>query len=906
MAKEVNSNQNFDVRSSWTEGENSAVSPLILAWEKNKNKEKIDSRIVNLKNKTPGFLADQKTVLRLEKRGRPKKPFFKKAEVVQTEKLVKNFFTQRQGLEPLEISHPSRAEILATLEEIETLNNYLKTFSIKETLEGEKEEQDIFDDILDIWQADDFLTIDQPIAEEENSLVPQPERECFESSSPTEEGEDFLAAIVAEPDPSDQLFINSAESIQTLDLPEEKIEKIEQFYQTRPKQKSLSLAWKWRDLKSIFWQRKILWRGTGFLSASCLIFLVIFGMSLAGQGLLAKDNILGSALQAYQAMMAAKDSASNLNFSSAQVNFDTAYQNFLVADQELNKMGRGVISLLESLPGGSQVSSGSALVKAGENLAQAGQSFSKIANLFLLEKLSDYFSNDKLSLTQKIVEAKKEIKSAQKYLSQANQSLAQVRAGDLPADIAPKIEDLKKKLPLVVEATGQLEGWSDIFLGVLGHQRAKKYLLVFQNNSEARASGGFIGTYGVVDFDEGRLNNLFIDGIFNLDGQLYEKVIPPRPIQKISTSWSTHDANWFANWPTSAKKISWFYEKAGGTTVDGVISLTPTVVEKLLQITGPISLPQYNTTLDQNNFLEAVQYKVEVDYDKQQNQPKKILADFAPLFLEKLWQVWPQHYQEIFKVFIDSLAEKHIMFYFADAALEQAFSEQGWTGEILNTEKDYLSVVNTNINGFKTDKVVEQKIYHEVQIKEDGSVVDTVKIVRSHQGGRSQYDWYNKVNTDYLRVYVPLGSKLLSAQGQTLESYVAPIDYTALGFKPDADVLSEEQGMIVDQSGTQIFVESGKTVFGNWVYVSPGETVEIIYQYLLPFKINLKQTSDSYSLLVQKQAGSFGGYFESLLRLPLAARINWQYPESLQSLGQEIKFISDLSKDRFYGLVFGQ
>ncbi|HCX28112.1 MAG TPA: hypothetical protein DHI91_03160, partial [Candidatus Portnoybacteria bacterium] len=54
------------------------------------------------------------------------------------------------------------------------------------------------------------------------------------------------------------------------------------------------------------------------------------------------------------------------------------------------------------------------------------------------------------------------------------------------------------------------------------------------------------------------------------------------------------DANWFADFPSSAKKIMSFYEKAGGSTADGVISLTPTIIERLLSMTGPIEMPAYN------------------------------------------------------------------------------------------------------------------------------------------------------------------------------------------------------------------------------------------------------------------------------------------------------------------------
>jgi hypothetical protein len=318
-------------------------------------------------------------------------------------------------------------------------------------------------------------------------------------------------------------------------------------------------------------------------------------------------------------------------------------------------------------------------------------------------------------------------------------------------------------------------------------------------------------------------------------------------------------------------------------------------------------MPEYNVTLDKNNFLDMTQYKVEVDYDKGLNQPKKILADFAPKFLDKLWQIWPQNSRAILEVFAQSLAEKNILFYFSDQSLEKVFVEQGWAGQISTTDKDYLSVINTNINGFKTDKVIKQNIVHSASIQKDGSIIDTVSITRSHQGGASQYDWYNKVNSNYMRVYVPLGSKLLSAKGQTLEAWNAPIDYQAQGFKNDADVLAQEQGTAIDQnSGTQIFAESGKTVFGNWVYVSPGETVEIIYKYQLPFKIDLSADNFSWSLLAQKQSGSKASGFSSLLEMPASYEINWQYPVDLQIEGSQIKFNGDLAGDKFYGVVFGK
>ena len=420
-----------------------------------------------------------------------------------------------------------------------------------------------------------------------------------------------------------------------------------------------------------------------------------------------------------------------------------------------------------------------------------------------------------------------------------------------------------------------------------------------------RATGGFIGTYGLLTLDQGEMTDIFIDGVYNADGQLHEKIIPPQPIQKISTAWSMHDANWFADFPTSAEKIAWFYEKTGGPTVDGVISLTPVIVERLLGITGPISMPEYEVELNAKNFVELIQYKVEVDYDKELNRPKKILADFTPKFIEAISNLSFQKRKEAVEIIFNCLEEKHILAYFSNPSLEELARTEGWSGEIFPTDKDYLSVVSSNINGYKTDRMIKETIKHQAEIQEDGSIIDTLTITRRHQGGDSEYDWWNRVNSNYLRVYLPLGSQLISANGQSLEIYQPPIDYQKHNFKKDPLVEAIESKMVIDaKTGTRIFEESGKTVFANWAYVSPGETVVVSYKYKLPFKIDLTKSTDSYSLLTQKQLGSLGSVFSHQVDFPDDWQVSWQYPENMTLNSGLLNFNGDLKTDKFIGASF--
>src|SRR5690606_24264615 len=150
----------------------------------------------------------------------------------------------------------------------------------------------------------------------------------------------------------------------------------------------------------------------------------------------------------------------------------------------------------------------------------------------------------------------------------------------------------------------------------------KTYLLIFQNYDEARATGGFIGTYGVLKVSNGKIDKLKIESIYNLDGQLFEDIAAPGPFQPAIPKWGIRDANWFADFPTSADKLLYFYEKVG-ETADGVIATTPQIFSELLKLTGSIEMGQYGVTLTAENFQEQVQFKTSVDYDKELNEPKK-------------------------------------------------------------------------------------------------------------------------------------------------------------------------------------------------------------------------------------------------------------------------------------------
>jgi len=652
----------------------------------------------------------------------------------------------------------------------------------------------------------------------------------------------------------------------------------------------------------------------GFALVALFVALSVGSVAYASKGLGLKGKVLGASTDGLANLNSAVNDIAHQNFEGGAAQFADAYENFSQGSEQLDSMGGILLEATRFIPFASKVSSGKNALEAGRHFSAAGKSFNEVAKVAAgIKNPIDMSQKMDVSLLDVFRIAQVSIGDAKKELDLAQENMDRILIDDLPEDKRDKFLLVKNPLPDLRSAMDSFLNNSHIFTDLLGGNGPRKYLFLFQNNSEMRATGGFIGTYGLLDIADGHVKKFFIDGIFNPDGQLRDKIVPPIPIQKISASWSMHDSNWFADFPTSAKKAMQFYEKTGGPTADGVITFTPTVMQKLLEITGPIEMTEYDVTLDAQNFIELTQFKVEVDYDKQDNRPKKILADLAPLVLEKLLSSKDLvTVSRTVQAFLGGLREKHILFYSENPDLEKIISQLGWSGEILPASKDYLSVINTNVNGFKTDAVMEEKIDHIAQIQADGSIVDTVTITRKHSGGSSQYEWLNKVNADYMRVYVPKGSKLLEVSGQTREADKSPLDYDALGFARDGDVVEQENSMTVDSlSGTRIYEESDKTVFANWTYTSPQETMVITYKYLLPFalfriSIEEKEQADSYALVAQKQAGSFGSEFVSHVTYPTDYELKWSFPSEAENVGGELRTETKLDTDRFFGAVFAK
>lgn len=638
----------------------------------------------------------------------------------------------------------------------------------------------------------------------------------------------------------------------------------------------------------ILWQkpeRKLSWRPQlmqvgSFAIAGLILVVSLNSVSYLSSAKNASGEILGAATSAYTDLHAAGKNVGTQDFGAAQQLFDAAVSNIKIAQDKLNNFR----ALKWFAP---QANSTDHVLKGAGFLAEAGKNLARALDLFGELKVSSHGIetigfNDKLKANRQLLVASRELvlKASDEFNS----------AKSLPFDYSATLDSAKQQVLELDSILQKLVGLEDLYLSLFDQN--KTYLLIFQNYDEQRATGGFIGTYGVLKTDNGTISKLKIQSIYQLDSQIYEQIAAPGPMQPLNKRWGIRDANWFADFPTSARKLLYFFEK-GSETADGVISVTPKMFEDFLNLTGPVKMDQYGITLTADNFQQVVQFKTSFDYEKKLNQPKKFLSDFAPVLLDRLIGLNKDQWFEVFQIFQDNLNSRQMILYSKDPSTQKQIEDSGFAGQILNTDYDYLFINNSNLGGTKTDLSMDQSVKLQSKILSDGSVMNTLNITRKNSADAR--------NLNYLRVLVPLGSQFVSAQGFDDYPYY---DSVARGLRTDPDLAAWDAGEM--HSDVFVRTETGKTEFAGWLATAPGDERSATLTYMLPFKINEDALNNAqpYSLLLQKQSGAKPFHFEGSVVLG-QFKSKWLGPD-VSSSGNIINFGSETNTDDFWPFLMSK
>ncbi len=593
-----------------------------------------------------------------------------------------------------------------------------------------------------------------------------------------------------------------------------------------------------------------------------VLLLAAFGYAATQLGVTVKDRVVQRGTAGAQALQDATQSLATLDFVGASSDFSLAYERFAQASKGLNVFGASISSFIAGLPGGHALASANGIIETGKLIADAGQAMSdaldavaKTSVLLRTGASSPYLSNV-------FSPVRSALSRADKNLASVATLMAAVNLNDVPADQRDQLQQLNDRLPEFRALVSQALDTTDFLSRLAGSSGERRYLVLFQNSSELRPTGGFPGSFGVLVFRDGKFSSFTADDVYRVDGQLKELYEPPLQLQHITPNWAMRDAGWFVDFATSAEKVASFYQKEEGRTVDGVITINPAIAQRILNAIGPVKVPSYNLTLTGDNFLTTLQSIVEYGPDKAQNKPKQVIVDAVPQVVAKLAAASQATWLDVVQAFMAGMEEHDVLLHFTDPQLQQFAEEHGYAGRVHSGPEDYLTVNFTNIKGSKSDAVTATALALDTTLT-TSAVRHTLTITRQHNGGSSTYGFYNRQNPAYVRVLVPNGAKLVSISGNSKVSFAPMMNYAKAGFTRDPD-LAKLEGSTRTEQGISVLSESGKTEFGFWMVVDPGEikTAELTYE------VPASYAQRNYQLYVQKQPGLVVSQFSWVLHVP--------------------------------------
>jgi hypothetical protein len=679
-----------------------------------------------------------------------------------------------------------------------------------------------------------------------------------------------------------------------------------------------SEIWRWFDFRNFreAWPKAVV-HAAIFFVLSLVVWGGAYNLNQLGKGVLIWGGMSEAVNQAYEDILGAQAAMAETDLVGSEQKFLQAQQKLLQAQEEMEEALSLSTVIIQYLDVTGTVKSGEELLVSGQELSRAGQYLA--SGMSCLTALGDQEEEEKKSVPVCLEEMISKLELSGQALDKARASLGKVDSVLLPDEIRDKVDSLERVVIEARELLMVVSENSDALRALLGIDREKQYLLLFQNNHEIRPTGGFIGSVGLVDVDWGKVEEIDIKSVYDPDGQLNKFIIPPEPLSPITNRWYMRDANWFVDYELSAKKIAQFFEKEGGPTVDGVIALNPEVVRGFLSLVGPVEMPEYGVTVDKNNFWEVTQDQVSYSYDKELNRPKQFIADLAPEVINRLLAGSGRDVWKIMEVMNQAIEQKNLLVYFRDKNLQEKIKELGWSGGLPEDEPGLLMVNNANIGGHKSDQFVSQEIDYRLTVGGGGDLDVFVTVRRTHNGPTegADLDYPDKENPAvkdnviWQRVLVSEEAELIEARGFSSRADVSDyvVSEEGVDLEPDADVFEWQSSQETHASGTVIGFESGYKYFANWQVTPPGETTIGIYHYRIKEGArvpNIIDPAESFGVYVAKQPGDDRTNLRVEIEVPSDMEIVYAVPEGGVTWGEDNKVIyrGKLSKDLLFGLVY--
>jgi hypothetical protein len=245
---------------------------------------------------------------------------------------------------------------------------------------------------------------------------------------------------------------------------------------------------------------------------------------------------------------------------------------------------------------------------------------------------------------------------------------------------------------------------------MLGADGLKRYFVGFQNDAEARGTGGLPGAFGILEARGGTLtftrfekdsvlSNVPADLRFGADyAGLYGNAEPTRLY--LNSNLSPH-------FPYAAQIWAAMWRKRSGERVDGAIAVDPTALSYLLGVTGAVTLPDKSRVSAANvvALTQSALYKTFTDAGARSAYLEVVAASTGSQLLHSHASV-----TSLLDAAARAVSERRLLMWSADPAIEARLEQTPAAGSIPVTSAPYAGLSIVNDGGNKLDYYLGRSI----------------------------------------------------------------------------------------------------------------------------------------------------------------------------------------------------
>lgn len=445
---------------------------------------------------------------------------------------------------------------------------------------------------------------------------------------------------------------------------------------------------------------------------------------------------------------------------------------------------------------------------------------------------------------------------------------------------------VEENLSLLTQGSLAAYEFSKLYPRLVHSQEPKTYLILLQNNTELRPGGGFIGNYGLVEFEAGKLKNITVDDIYTIDGQLKEEIEPPSQLkEKLSIErFYLRDSNWNLDFNLNSQTASDFFKKETGKDVQGVLAFDLTFMQKLLEKIGSVKVDDYQEEITHENLFERGEYYSEVGFFPGSTQKRDFFGALARKLINNMVTSVNDNnlsnrisWFSFLETTLENLNTKHFMVSFDDPILSSFIKTKSWDNLLppqafdpsseQSETKDFIALSEANIGANKVNRFLDREVSYEMTIGRDADLVGNLKI--TYRNNSQAETWPAGKYINYLRLYLP----------------------------EQAELLSIKNGDITDVESAQTKKLGKLTEISTNIEVPVKSTKEVIFSYRIHKNIDLEK-APVYHLYVQKQPGTEKDPFRFTLNLPSYLKVKSINQDNKEQGKENISLQSDLSRDR--------